>query len=146
METRMATELRIRPESQRIWLIDRREHWRKRILCALRGAGFDARTWPSYEYPPPDAPVGQVPDLIVVSGTRIGEEEEALARRILELGHPLLVVSGHVPIPLMRAIFRAGARDVVETPPDQEQMVNLVEQSLVQGLPLSSYELVAKER
>jgi FixJ family two-component response regulator len=142
----MVMEQLVAKKGQTIWLIDRRDHWRERTLCTLLGAGFDARAWSSYEYPPSNIPPGQVPSLVIVSGTRIGEEEDALAQRILEFDHPLLVVSGRVPIELMRAIFRAGARDVVETPPNQEQMVTLVEQSLLHGLPVSSYELVAKER
>lgn len=141
----MVKKFQIQPQNHRIWLIDRREHWRQRTLLSLADAGFDVRAWPSYDYPPPNVQLGEVPNLVIVSGTRIGEEEEALAQRILGFEHPLLVVSGRVPIDLMRAIFRAGARDVVETPPNNEQMVHLVEQSLQQGLPVSSYESVARE-
>ncbi len=140
----MVNKLQNRPEPQRVWWIDRREHWRQRILCALLRAGFDARAWSTFEYPPVDAPPDQVPDLVILSGTRIDEEEKDLAQRILELGHPLLVVSGRVPIRLMRAIFSAGARDVIEAPPDLEQMVALVHESLDDLEPVSNYEAWAK--
>lgn len=133
----------IADEAPRVWLIDRRGRWRGEVRRALCEAGFETRAWEEYDYPPSDSE-GQSPDLVVVSGTVIGELERLLIRRVLDLAHPLVVVSGHLTGPQILELLRAGAVDAAEIPPDQERVVSLVRDSLRYQAPVSSYEAVAR--
>lgn len=135
-------EPRIPGHSQAIWLIDRRDHWRQQTADALAAEGYDVTPGASYAYPP-RAVRGQ-PRLVIVNGTRIGDDERRLIERILRRGHPLLVVASRLPTEQMRQLFRAGALDVVEMPPDRERMVALVGQAIQHAAPVSAYETVAR--
>jgi len=142
----MLDQVQERPKKQSVWWIDRREHWRRRILCALLSAGFDARAWSSFEHPPVDAPTDRVPDLVIISGARISKTDETVVGHVLDVGHPVIVVLGRTSVKQIRRFFKAGARDVIETSPDPERAVELVCQSLDLCLPVSSYEVTARER
>lgn len=127
----------------RIWLIDRRGHWRGEALRALGDAGFETQGWEEYVYPPRQI-TSQGPNLVVVSGTTIGEAEQQLIRQVLRCHHPLVVVSGRLSGRQSLDLLRAGALDAAELPPDRAKFVSLVQESLRLNEPVSGYETVAR--
>ncbi len=130
-------------ETPKVWLIDRRGWWRGEVCRALDEAGYETQEWEDYVYPPTSSQ-GRYPDLVVVSGTRIGDEEDRLIREVLAKQHRLVVVSGQLSDQKALDLLRAGALDAAEVPPDRTRIVSMVRNSLENDDPVSGYEAVAR--
>lgn len=131
-----------------ILLIDRQDYWRKLSAQALKAAGFSVQDLGSYEVTAIDRLTGQkAPDLIILGCADIDSDELGVISHILKRQkHRLLVLSNSLPWQTMRALFLAGANDVVDKTYDPNHLVDIVEQALLSTLPRDSYQATKQRR
>lgn len=126
---------------KRVLIIDREQSfWRNDSAEALAGAGFEVRVLDQYEYPPPDQPPDEKPDLVVLGCSGIKHDERELIRKILSDHRHLLVFSITLPWTIMRSIFLAGADDVVNKPYDPSKLVDFVNDVFASMTPRDNYQ------
>lgn len=130
-----------------ILLIDCQNYWRERSAQALQDAGFSVQTVNTYQVTVIDKLIGQkIPDLIILGCADIGSDElEVISHILQQQKHRLLVLSNSLPWQTMRALFLAGANDVVDKTYDPNRLVDIVKQVFVSTLPRDSYQ-AAKQK
>jgi len=110
-----------------VYLIDRQATWRHRSTQALEAHGYLVQPLDTYEYPPVWATVNyQRPDLVVLACANVGPEEQQLIQRVVENGHPLVVLCSLLTSHVMRMLFLAGVTDVAVKPYDDDGLVEIV--------------------
>lgn len=123
------TDSRLR--GQRVWLIDRREYWRRPFTRALTEAGLKVLSTDRYTYPPfPLQGGSRSPDLVILACTAVTADELRLVRAVSRCRHDLLVLAASLPSEVMRELFRAGAYDVTKMPVRPDELVALVLETL----------------
>ncbi|MFN0087533.1 MAG: hypothetical protein ACKVX9_19240 [Blastocatellia bacterium] len=135
-----------RKHSKRVLIIDRQKGWRDEASQALSEKGFYVGVLDHYDYSPAEAMIaGEPPDLVILGCPGIGREERELIHRVFEYKQHLLVLSTSLRWADMRALFLAGADDVMDKPYESTRLMDIVNQVFDNISSRSSYEQVSKE-
>jgi DNA-binding response OmpR family regulator len=114
-------------EGRRILIIDRQPYWRDKASGALEAQGARVHVLGSYDYVPETAYFnGEPPDLVILGCSSIKHEERALMSEVLADKRHLVVLCASLPWADMRALFLAGADDVMDKPYDSNRLVGIV--------------------
>jgi DNA-binding NtrC family response regulator len=112
-----------------ILIIDRQPFWRDKVAATLTDKGYVVRVMGEYAYPSP-AFMDPRPDLIILGCSRIKHEERQLINEVLADHRHLVVLCASLPWGDMRALFLAGADDVVDDKPyDADRITRIVEEA-----------------
>jgi len=125
-------------KSARIWLIDHRSYRRNFCKRALEAAGFLVSASDKYTDPSIENPDGK-PALVILGCTTVGAEERGFVKLLVDLRYRVLVLPTTLSPEVMRALFRAGARDVTEMPDGGGRLVQLVREALERAASETSY-------
>lgn len=111
---------------KRIWLVDRREHWRERFARDLRASGADVTTLGRYASRTIDGSGIRESDLVVLLCTAVTPAELTFVQEVRGQGTGILVLVVSLSPQAMRDLFLAGALDVTEMPVSSRELVELV--------------------
>ena len=113
-----------------ILVVDRQDYWRELSTKALTQKGYLVRALSDYDYSQESAYFdGQPPDLVILGCARIGHEEQAFIRKVMDDRCRLVVLSTSLPWGDMRSLFLAGANDVADKTYDPDHIINLVKEA-----------------
>jgi DNA-binding response OmpR family regulator len=132
-------------EPKRILIIDRQKGWRDEAALLLSGRGFSVGVLDHYDYSPAAALIaGRPPDLVILGCPGVGRGERELIHKVFEHKQHLLVLSTSLRWSDMRALFLAGADDVMDKPYESARLMDVVQQAFNNISSRSSYEQVSQ--
>lgn len=119
---------------RRVWLIDRRDYWRRPFARALKNAGLEVCATDGYTLPPSRLRARlRSPDLVVLACTAVTAAELELVEVARRQHLDVLVLAASLPAEVMRELFLAGAFDVTRMPVQATEFVDLVQQTLTEA-------------
>ncbi len=128
-----------------ILLIDHQAHAREIATSALRLAGFVVCILDTYNYVTlQDCFQAMHPDLVVLSCTHIGSQEQQLITHVLADKYHLLILCVSLPWQVMHSLFLQGVDDVVDKPYEAASLVKIVNQTIDSTVPHNSYQAVER--
>lgn len=117
-------------KDNRILIVDRQDYWRELSAQALAQKGYFVRVLSDYDYSPGSAYFdGKPPDLVILGCARIGREEQAFIKKVMDDRCRLVVLSTLLPWGDMRSLFLAGANDVADKTYNPDHIINIVEEA-----------------
>jgi DNA-binding NtrC family response regulator len=115
----------------RIWVVDRLDHWRDLAVSTLEQAGFAVEAFGRYDELPSGNDVQQQPDLVVLGCARSYPEERQLVEELTHRGLAVLILGSCLSATDFRSFFLAGATDVSPRPNTPDYLLSLVQTGLI---------------
>lgn len=114
-----------------VLIIDRQPFWQDKAVAALEKKGYLVSALGTYDYASETSYFkGIPPDLVIIGCSSIKHEERELINKVLADHRHLVVLCASLPWGDMRALFLAGADDVVDNKPyDSDRFVSIVEEA-----------------